>query len=45
MHFFVAVVLGDTEMQSTSASVNFRGRGYIVTFAKGHLSVVYQRFQ
>ena len=45
VHFSLAVVLFDMEMQSTSIPMNSRGQGHLVTLAKGHLSVVCQYFQ
>ena len=41
MHFSVAVVLFDMEMQSI---MNFGGQSHLVTLAKGHLSDICQYF-
>ena len=41
MHFSVAVVLFDMEMQSI---MNFGGKSHLVTLAKGHLSGICQYF-
>ena len=45
MHFSVACVLLDMEMQSVSIPMNSRRKGHLVTLAKGHLSVFCQYFQ
>ena len=38
-------MLYDTEMQSESIPMNFRGQGHLVTSVKGHSSVICQYFQ
>ena len=36
VHFSVTVIICDMEMQSTSAPMNAKGQGLLVTGAKGH---------
>ena len=43
--FSVAIVLFDMKMYQNSTLRNSRGQCYLVTMAKGHLSVVCQHFQ
>ena len=41
MHFPVAIVLCDVEMQSASIPLNRRGLGHSVAVAKGHLHGIF----
>ena len=46
VHFSVAIMLFDMEMQSTSTPMNTRGQGHIVTLTKDHLFIAAcQHFQ
>ena len=45
MHFSVAVMLCDMEIQSTSSPINFGSQCCLLAVAIGQFSIVYQFFQ